>query len=467
MSNAAIDRVTASVQASGTLAAAPSAPSVLIMLSGGADSVCLLHVALGLLGPERVQALHVNHGLRPAAAEDEGFCVELCRALGVELHVERVSIGGVGGAGAAGEGGGTPRGNVESLAREARYQAAERVRAAAGLDLIAAGHTASDQAETVIYRLASSPGRRALLGMEARRDRLVRPLLSVPGDDTRTYCTEAGLNWREDESNADRRLARNLLRLEVLPLLRRINSAADRNVLATVAELRDEAEVLDAAVDEALRRTAAGGAPPAVDAGRLAAEPPAVRRLVLRRLAEAAAGAPVALRPDDAREVERLATRGGSGIVDLGGGLRATVEYGIVRFGFGAEAGPAPGPAALPVPGTCRFGDWEVSCAREPARGPDLGSADAPSLDADRLADTLTVRAWRDGDRMQPLGLDGTKSLQDLFGDRKVPRSLRHSLPVVESGGEIAWVAGVAVSERFRVGDETQATVRLEAHRRL
>ena len=462
MSNGAIARVTAAVQASGTLAGAPVAPSVLVMLSGGADSVCLLHVALGELGPRPVQAMHVNHGLRAAADDDERFCVGLCRELGVTLHVERVSIGGGGG---AGQGGGTPRGNVESLARDARYRAAERMREAAGLDLIAAGHTASDQVETILYRLAASPGRRALLGMEARRDRLVRPLLSVMGDDTRAYCSEAGLDWREDESNSDRRLARNLLRLEVLPLLRRINAGADRNLLATVAELRDEAEVLDAAVDDALRRTAAGGVPPAVDAGRLAAEPQAVRRLVLRRLAEAAAGTPVALRPEDAREVERLATRGGSGIVDLGGGLRATVEYGIVRFGVGTEASGDLDPAELPVPGTCRFGGWEVTCTRDPAPGPDLGSPDAPRLAADRLAGTLTVRAWRDGDRMQPLGLDGTKSLQDLFGDRKVPRSLRRSLPVVESGGEIAWVAGVAVSEHFKVRPETESTVRLAATR--
>ena len=182
-----------------------------------------------------------------------------------------------------------------------------------------------------------------------------------------------------------------------------------------------------------------------------------MRRLVLRRLAEAAAGSTVALGPDDARAIERLAERGGSGAVDLGGGLQATVEYGIVRFGRGSRAdGPPPAPAALAIPGRCRFGEWEVVSERDPpAPAGDLGSVDEPLLDADRLARTLTVRAWRDGDRMQPLGLDGTKSLQDLFGDRKVPRSLRRSLPVVESDGEIAWVAGVAVSERFRVGPDT------------
>jgi tRNA(Ile)-lysidine synthase len=370
----------------------------------------------------------------------------------LELHVERVEI--------------PARGNTEALAREARYEAAERVRASAGLDLIATGHTASDQVETILYRLASSPGRRALLGMEPLRGRLARPLLAVPRADTRAYCEEAGLAWREDESNADRRLARNLLRLEVLPLLREINAGVDGNVLATAAQLRDEAQVLEQAVDEALRRTGAGGVPPAVDAGRLAAEPPPVRRLVLRRLAEAAAGATVALGPEQARAIERLAERGGSGTVDLGGGLEATVEYGIVRFGSGRANGPPPAPAALAIPGRCRFGEWEVVSECGPAApAGDLGSADEPLLDADRLARTLTVRAWRDGDRMQPLGLDGTKSLQDLFGDRKVPRSVRRSLPVVESDGEIAWVAGVAVSERFRVGPGTRATVRLTAGR--
>jgi len=107
---------------------------------------------------------------------------------------------------------------------------------------------------------------------------------------------------------------------------------------------------------------------------------------------------------------------------------------------------------------------WEVvATAGDGDRG--LGSVDDPVLDAERLGTELTVRSWRDGDRMQPLGLDGTKTLQDLFGDRKVPRSVRRTLPVVEAGGEIAWVAGVAVSERFRVGPATRATVRLRARR--
>ena len=117
------------------------------------------------------------------------------------------------------------------------------------------------------------------------------------------------------------------------------------------------------------------------------------------------------------------------------------------------------------MPGTCRFGDWELECLPGP-RPPDArteGSLDEPVLDAARLAATLTVRAWQDGDRMRPLGLGGSKSLQDVFSDRKVPRSLRRSLPVVVSGEDIAWVAGVAVSDLFKLDERTSATLRLRA----
>jgi tRNA(Ile)-lysidine synthase len=134
-----------------------------------------------------------------------------------------------------------------------------------------------------------------------------------------------------------------------------------------------------------------------------------------------------------------------------------------VRFQGEPDRAPA-GPAALPVPGRCRFGAWDVVCERAPQlEGASPGSVDAPVLDAARLAPTLTVRAWHEGDRMRPLGMVGTKSLQDVFGDRKVPRSLRRSLPVVLSGDEIAWVAGVAVSEDFKLTERTAATVRLTA----
>src|SRR5437016_2515110 len=174
---------------------------LVVLLSGGADSVCLLDVAVRL-GAD-LGALHVNYGLRPGSDADEQFCRVLCGRLEVPVTVERVELG---------------EGNLQAQAREARYAIAERLAGERDCDY-AAAHTASDQAETVLYRLAVSPGSRALLGMAPRRGRLVRPLLEAGREDTREYCRGRGLSWHDDPTNEAPRFARSRLRHEVLPVL--------------------------------------------------------------------------------------------------------------------------------------------------------------------------------------------------------------------------------------------------------
>ncbi|HEY2601019.1 MAG TPA: tRNA lysidine(34) synthetase TilS [Thermoleophilaceae bacterium] len=406
---------------------------LLVMLSGGADSVCLLDCALAL--GAQVSALHVNYGLRAESDADEEHCRALCSSLGVELTIERVRL--------------PEAGNLQAEARDRRYALAER-HAAPGGDY-ASGHTASDQAETVLYRLAVSPGRRALLGMAPRRGRLVRPLLAATREDTREHCRARGLPWVEDVSNADPRFARARVRADVLPALRELNPAAERTIVETSRLLRDESEVLDAAVDDALARL--GELAPSIE--ELRALPPGLARLVLRRLAESASGGSYSLARERADAVLRLGERSGSASLDLGGGLRAVAEYGTLRFTRTADAAPPP-PAKLLVPGSARFGDWQVSAA--------LGEGGEALLAAEPLGTALTVRSWREGDRMRPAGLGGTKTLQDLFTDRKVPRALRHSLPVVTTEeGEIVWVAGVAVGESFKAAPGEAELVSLSA----
>ena len=397
---------------------------LLVMLSGGGDSVCLLDVALRL--EARVRALHVNYGLREGADDDAAFVENMCRSLGVPLELERVEL--------------EERGNLQERARQVRYALAERHAEAD----YAAGHTASDQAETVLYRLAVSPGSRALHGMPARRGRLVRPLLGTTRDEVRDYLRSRGLTWREDPSNADRRFARARVRHELLEALRSVGPAPERTIAETARQLREEAEVLDAAVSRALEELGGG---PAVSLTALREQPPAVRRLVLRRLA---GDRPV---PDSVIDVSERGTKS----IELGDGLRAVAEYGTLRFTRARET-EAPEPVELTVPGRVGFGDWEVEAA--------LGVPGDVSVRADLLGVTATVRAWREGDRMRPLGLGGTKSLQDLFTDRKVPRELRRTLPLVEAHGEIVWVAGVALDERFAAPEGAPGAVGLSAHAR-
>ena len=148
--------------------------------------------------------------------------------------------------------------------------------------------------------------------------------------------------------------------------------------------------------------------------------------------------------------------------MELGGGIEARVEHGVVRFA--AAAPEVPDEAALGVPGACRFGAWRVRAElRRPPSDP--LSLDVAVLDPRALGPVLTVRPWRDGDRIRPLGLGGSKALQDLFTDRKVPRSLRRTLPVVTSGNRVAWVAGVAVSEEFAAAPGSDRAAVLSASR--
>ena len=404
--------------------------SVLTLCSGGADSAALAGGLVGLLGPGRVAALHLNYGLRPDSGADETACRELAELLGIELLVERPSL---------------PEGNVQAAAREARYAAAERIRQQRSLDLIAVGHTRTDLAETIIYRLASSPGTRALLGLPARQGAVVRPLLGLSRERVRELVSAAGLPFRDDPTNAEPLYARNRIRNEVLPVLREIGPEAEATIVETQAELAEEAEALERLAAEALAESGAEAAG-AIGVDALAELDPAVRRLVLRRLAERAAGRAVPLGRSRAAEIWRVAREPEGGAIELGGGVEAHAEHGHVRFSAGPVAEPEE--TILTVPGVCRFGSWEVRAELEsgvPAvQGPDLAVLDPASLEG-----PLTVRTWRDGDRMRPLGLSGTKSLPDRFTDRKVPRGLRPLLPGVIAGDRIAWIAGVAVSEEF------------------
>jgi tRNA(Ile)-lysidine synthase len=411
-----------------------------VLTSGGADSAAAAAGLVGVLGPGAVTALHLNYGLRPDSDRDEETVRELGGLLGIDVQAERPQLA---------------EGNLQAEAREARYRSAERLRRALKADWIATGHTRTDLAETVLYRLATSPGRRALLGLQARRGAIVRPLLRFGRDEVRRLVSEAGLPFRDDPTNVEPLYARNRIRNEVLPVLGQLGPA-EATIAETQAELAEEGEALDQAVADAL---AGSGAEAAGAIGRdaLAELHPAVRRLALRRLAERAAGRAVPLGRGRAGEIWRLVNEPEGGVVELGGGVEARAEGGHVRFTAGPTAEPAS--ATLSVPGVCRFGSWEVR-AELASAAPAPDAPDRAVLDPGALGGALVVRSWRDGDRMRPLGLGGSKSLQDLFTDHKVPRSLRHALPVVTSEERIVWIAGVAISEEFAAGpDAAEAAV--------
>jgi tRNA(Ile)-lysidine synthase len=313
--------------------------SVVAMLSGGRDSTCLLDVAVALLGARSLCALHVNYGLRAAAADDERHCAALCEQLRVELQVVRAEPSSVPRAQQSRDADDgeealspteptleeRPTGNLQAWARDLRYAEAQRI-AGQRDALIATGHTASDQVETILYRLAASPGRRALLGMPAAEGRLIRPLLGVSREQTAAYCLARGLQWREDESNEDRRYARVRVRHELVPALRAVHPAAEANVLRTASLLREETELLEDLVTQELngRRSIA--------LARLQELPAALARMVVVRLAEDAAGTYVPQAGARVQEILALGRRSASAELHVGGQAGAVIRDGMLEM---------------------------------------------------------------------------------------------------------------------------------------
>jgi tRNA(Ile)-lysidine synthase len=301
------ETITAGVREQGLLA---TGRAVVVLLSGGRDSTCLLDVAVDICGSPAVSALHVNYGLRPSAGAEEQHCRELCAALGVELTVEQA---------------GPPSGNKQAWARELRYDAAALLALSRAAD-IAAGHTATDQVETILYRLASSPSRRALLGMRERDGSLVRPLLAFTREQTGEYCRERGLSWCDDETNETDLYARGRVRHGLVPALREVHPGAEQNVLALAQTLREEAEVLDILVEDELagRR--------AIGLEHLRGLPPALARLIVQRLADGVDGRPT---PGSSRRLDEILALRDTGVahLDLPGGVRASAIDGVLSFG--------------------------------------------------------------------------------------------------------------------------------------
>ena len=409
------------------------------MVSGGPDSACLAAALVAPARPQSVAALHVNYGLREDSGEDEARCRALCARLGIELRVERPSL------------------DPPATSRPPPATPATRRPSGCGPD---AGSTGSppatrrtDLAETVLYRLAVSPGApgaarpaaaaRSPRAAAARRSAATRRarLAARPGCRSATTprtttrasraTGSAARCCRCCASSARRRRRTSPRPGPSWPRRPSRSSGLARRALATARA--EPARVVDP------RRGARGRGTRRCGGSRCASSPSASPAATFRSAARAPS------------EIWRLAAEPEGGEVELGGGLRAVCERGLIRFAADARRRRARGRRRSRVPGECRFGGWEVRAELPPAPveppGPDVATLDADALGGRARSCARGARATG----CSPLGLDGTKSLQDLFTDRKVPRSLRHRCPWSRAEDRIAWVAGVAVSEEFRL----------------
>ena len=431
----------------------PPGTRVVVAVSGGADSVSLLSLLVELAaraGFTVAGLVHVNHQLRgPDSERDQAFCEALALRFDLPAHVERVDVRGV----AAAE-----RRSIEDAARKLRYAALERGRLALGADRVAVGHTLDDQAETALVRLLRGAGPRGLGGIYPRNGAVVRPLIDVRRQQLRAWSADNGITHVEDASNTDLANPRNLLRHEVLPALQGWFGPSVPALLARAAEVARADEELLAELTRVLvqRLVTVEGEQVQVEVGGAALAPLSIqRRLLLDVLRRAG------VREPGFAEVETLTAMLGDETprgVDLPGFVRADRNGDAVVLTRGTPRGQPVGSFryALPVPG--RVWIMEVGASVQADMGSldgelTEGTPDAPVavVAGAQVTGGLFVRNWRPGDALRPFGLGGTKKLQDLFVDRKVPRVARHRLPlVVDRYDRVVWVPGHALDEVYR-----------------
>jgi tRNA(Ile)-lysidine synthase len=451
--------------------------SVLVAVSGGPDSTALL-LLLAQLAPQlglKLSVAHFDHQLRGAdEAQRERLFVEgLASKLSLSLVTSGADVRGH-----ARE----QRISLEEAAREQRYVFLAEAAGRLGVSVVAVGHTAADQVETVLMHLLRGSGLSGLAGMLPRSPwplsvksaaglALVRPLLEVTKEETIAYCREEGLEPLEDPSNRSPAYRRNRLRHEVLPVLRRYNPRLDRALLRLAAAAAADREAIEQAAAgflASIGRTV--GESVYLSRRRLQCLPEGLRRHVLRAAVGRLLGD---LQDIEAKHLETMAAAAekptGSRI-DLPRGLRLVVEYDEVILTLNVEEPPV---AALPendvplaVPGRTRAGRWLFE-ARIVSAGatPPVGESNEAYLSADALVGDLLVRRRRPGDRFRPFGLAGEKKLQDLFVDAKVPRRLRDAVPIVCDRDGILWVVGYRIAERARVGSTAKRMLRLRVQR--
>ena len=471
--------------------------TILIGVSGGPDSLCLLHVlhALATELDVRLHVAHLHHGLRGADADaDAAFVAEIAAAWGLPCTVEQADVPAL-----AAETGAS----LEEAAREARYAFLGRLAIQLGAQAVAVGHNADDQAETVLMHFLRGSGLAGLRGMQSIgalpvvgvsgavcqvssakcqvsgvRQNLIRPLLFTARADILAYCAEQGLTPRTDRSNEDTTFYRNRLRHELLPLLEGYNPQIRRILASTATVLADDYELLRDDLTAAWPQVALQEESDrlVLDLAAWRGLPTALQRGVLR---ETVHRLRASLRNVSYVHVDSalwLLREGAAGDrVTLPAGLEIVLGYD--RFAVGDQGVELPLThlpqmdaewLPLPVSGTISLPGWHIATALlTPANLPSGWQANANPwqawLDAAALGPAPSLRTRRPGDRFQPLGMAGrSQGLAELFTNAKVPAPARDRWPLlVTSSGDIAWVCGLRVDERVQITPATQQVLHI------
>ncbi|MFQ5802471.1 MAG: tRNA lysidine(34) synthetase TilS [Candidatus Methylomirabilales bacterium] len=434
---------------------------VVVAVSGGADSIVLLHCLLRLRAgfSLTLHVAHFDHRLRESSRSDALFVQEVAASWGVPattkswIREER-------------------RGrSLQAEARRARTHFLEDLASQVGATKIAMGHHRDDQAETVLLHLLRGSGLRGLRGMlPIKEGCVIRPMLAVGREDIEAYAKAHQLSFVEDPTNRDLRYHRNRIRWHLLPLLQReYNPSMTRTLARMAALVADDEGYLEEVAREvfcSLVDSQERGACMELSALRRLA--PAIRRRILERAIRTVA--PEAyVTSAHVEAVERLLRPGGLSAVPLPQNQWAWRSGGLLTVGRRERKERSPIHQELRVPGALVLAEWgmriEATILPRSMADPSDTTPDRVYIDWKHVLPPLVVRSWRPGDRFRPWRLKGSKKLQDLFVDAKIPREERYKIPVVTDQHGILWVPGFRIDERGAIGGTTAAVLVLAVHR--
>ena len=445
----------------------PPGTRTLVALSGGSDSVALLHLLGELAERDRFTIAgiaHFNHQLRNAASGDEAFCRDLARRLGHPFFTATADIQAEAR---------RQRRSVEDAARRARYTFLDTIADEVGATRVATGHTRDDQAETFLLKLSRGAGLSGLGGIYPARGRIIRPLLDVTRSALRAYLQARGERWVEDVTNADIDNPRNLVRHVVLPqLVSALGPSLVDAIARSAALAAEDGRWLDDLAAERLSELASPGDRVALSAVQLRSLPGPLSRRVLLQAMRSESGKEISAGHVEAAldvlERRERAAETPAGRWELLGEKLVLLSRAL---GAGAESGGTGGPFRydLAVPGAVSVteADCVIAACRVPVgSASQLEAADRDSRRAVTIAgidvDRLVVRSRRPGDRVTLADGRGHKKVQDLFVDAKVPRLRRNTVPLVaDPDGRVIWVPGHALSADFRAVEVKQPVIRL------
>jgi len=434
--------------------------TVVAAVSGGPDSLCLLDLLRERASADHFQLVvaHLNHGLRPEAEEEARFVGQLAAAWGLPVVIRKIDLNSVRR---------RERLSTQVAARQARYAFLEEVASERGAHWIALGHHADDQAETVLMRLLRGSGGHGLAGIPFMREgRFIRPLLPFTRSEIVRHLEERKIPFVQDSSNFDRKYMRNRIRHELLPLLESYNPRIRQTLCREAGLLREDDELLEEILKQSLSslliRSSDGLA---LSLEGLRGLHPALHGRVIRQAIQDCRGHLRGITEEHVRSVQRLIAGPVSRRRPLPG--KIVVERGYDRLSFyrgnPPERSMADLSVSLSVPGEKTLPDFSLRISLEVIEPPGGGPALTREalFDLDRLSVPLVLRPWRPGDRIYPVGMEGSKKLQDFFVDEKVPRHQRNRIPVLASAERVLWIVGYRQDRRFSVGAATRRALRV------